>query len=114
MWRREAENIPVDPEDIRIENKGRVKRSDTSKREESLRSKSIKEEDKDRKDIRDASVGAPDTKESGCQTRESLFQVEPAPSSDGKSTLVILTKQKYLLQIHLNQTLIRLMKTFSN
>ncbi|XP_073962652.1 neuropilin and tolloid-like isoform X2 [Choristoneura fumiferana] len=86
MWRREAESIPVDPEDIRIENKGRMKRSDTSKREESLRSKSAKEEDKEKRDIRDASVGAPDTKESGCQTRESLFQVEPAQSSDGSGT----------------------------
>jgi hypothetical protein len=46
------------------------------------RSKGTKEEEK--KENRDASVGAPDTKESGCQTRESLFQVDTAPSSDGK------------------------------
>lgn len=36
------------------------------------------------REIRDASVGAPDTKESGCQTRESLFQTDPTVSSDGE------------------------------
>ncbi|XP_063629161.1 neuropilin and tolloid-like protein 2 [Cydia splendana] len=78
------ESVPVPAEDIRIEYKGRPRRSDTSKKEESLRSKGSKEEA--RKEIRDASVGAPDTKESGCQTRESLFQVDTAPSSDGTNS----------------------------
>ncbi|XP_063388291.1 neuropilin and tolloid-like protein 2 [Cydia fagiglandana] len=78
------ESGPVPAEDVRIEYKGRPRRSDTSKREESLRSKGSKEEA--RKEIRDASVGAPDTKESGCQTRESLFQVDTAPSSDGTNS----------------------------
>lgn len=56
-----------------------------SKREESIRSKKETKdiEERERKEIRDVSVGAPDTKESGCQTRESLFQTETAPSSDG-------------------------------
>ncbi|XP_048000820.1 neuropilin and tolloid-like protein 2 [Leguminivora glycinivorella] len=78
------ESIPVPEDDIRIEYKGRPRRSDTSKKEESLRSKGSKEEE--RKEIRDVSVGAPDTKESGCQTRESLFQVDTAPSSDGTNS----------------------------
>ncbi|XP_063542745.1 uncharacterized protein LOC134751291 [Cydia strobilella] len=78
------ESVPVPAEDIRIEYKGRPRRSDTSKKEESLRSKGSKEEE--RKENRDVSVGAPDTKESGCQTRESLFQVDTAPSSDGTNS----------------------------
>lgn len=41
----------------------------------------IDEDTRDRKEIKDVSVGAPDTKESGCQTRESLF--DPA-SPDGE------------------------------
>ncbi|XP_061724295.1 uncharacterized protein LOC133530402 [Cydia pomonella] len=78
------ESVPVPTEEIRIEYKGRPRRSDTSKKEESLRSKGSKEEE--RKEIRDVSVGAPDTKESGCQTRESLFQMDTAPSSDGTNS----------------------------
>lgn len=77
--------MPIEAEDIRIERNGRTRRSDLSRKEESMRSR-IKESDdnRERKEIRDVSVGAPDTKESGCQTRESLFQTDPPPSSDGK------------------------------
>ncbi|KOB65391.1 Uncharacterized protein OBRU01_22817, partial [Operophtera brumata] len=80
VWRREVDT-QIQPEDILIERNGRTRRRDMSKKEESIRSKRESEE---RKDIRDVSVGAPDTKESGCQTRESLFQTDPPPSSDGK------------------------------
>lgn len=79
-WRREVNSVP-DSEDVRIERNGRTRRSDLSKKEESIRTK---HESVERKQIRDVSVGAPDTKESGCQTRESLFQTDPAISSDGK------------------------------
>ncbi|KAJ0171341.1 hypothetical protein K1T71_012891 [Dendrolimus kikuchii] len=86
-WRREVESIQIDPEDIRIERNGRTRRSDLSKKEESIRSKRKEsQESREKKEIRDVSVGAPDTKESGCQTRESLFQTEPPPSSDGSGS----------------------------
>lgn len=75
-------NTQIEPEDILIERNGRTRRRDTSKKEESIRSQRNSEE---RKEIRDVSVGAPDTKESSCQTRESLFQTDPPQSSDGKS-----------------------------
>lgn len=78
-WRREVESIPVEQENVRIERNGRSRRSE-SKKEESIKSK---KESVEKKQIRDVSVGAPDTKESGCQTRESLFQTDPAISSDG-------------------------------
>lgn len=86
-WRREVDSVPVEAEDIRIERNGRTRRSDLSRKEESLRSRT-KETDgsREKKEIRDVSVGAPDTKESGCQTRESLFQTDPPPSSDGSGT----------------------------
>lgn len=85
-WQRNVESTPVEAQDIKIERNGRSRRSDMSKREESVRSKkeSKHSEEKERKEIRDVCVGAPDTKESGCQTRESLFQTDTAPSSDGK------------------------------
>ncbi|XP_050673102.1 neuropilin and tolloid-like protein 1 [Leptidea sinapis] len=79
-WRREVEAVH-DVEDVKIERNGK-RRSEVSRREESIRSKKREE----KKEIRDVSVGAPDTKESGCQTRESLFQTEVAPSSDGSGT----------------------------
>ncbi|XP_052744075.1 uncharacterized protein LOC112042994 [Bicyclus anynana] len=82
-WRREVEDIPK-TEDVRIERNGRTRRSDLSKKEESIRRK--ESEEKKVREIRDVSVGAPDTKESGCQTRESLFQTDPAVSSDGSGT----------------------------
>nr|XP_026499988.1 uncharacterized protein LOC113403619 [Vanessa tameamea] len=82
-WRREVNTVPVETEDVRIERNGRPKKSDMSKKEESIRSK---RESSEKKQIRDVSVGAPDTKESGCQTRESLFQADPAISSDGSGT----------------------------
>ncbi|CAH0403178.1 unnamed protein product [Chilo suppressalis] len=86
-WNRDANTGPVVTENVRIEHNGRPRKSDTSKREESLRSKTKENEEiKERKEIRDVSVGAPDTKESGCQTRESLFQTETAPSSDGSGS----------------------------
>ncbi|OWR41125.1 hypothetical protein KGM_214928 [Danaus plexippus plexippus] len=81
-WRREVESIPVEQENVRIERNGRSRRSE-SKKEESIKSK---KESVEKKQIRDVSVGAPDTKESGCQTRESLFQTDPAISSDGSGT----------------------------
>lgn len=84
-WRREVDSMPVEAEDIRIERNGRTRRSDMSKKEESIRSRTKETDDsRGKKEIRDVSVGAPDTKESGCQTRESLFQTDPPPSSDGK------------------------------
>ncbi|CAG9131171.1 unnamed protein product [Plutella xylostella] len=85
-WRREIESTPPDTEQVRIERNGRSRRSDLSRKEQSVRkdSRSVKErideDTRDRKEIKDVSVGAPDTKESGCQTRESLF--DPA-SPDG-------------------------------
>ncbi|XP_034826329.1 uncharacterized protein [Maniola hyperantus] len=82
-WRREVNDVPK-TEDVRIERNGRTRRSDLSKKEESLRKK--ESEEKKVREIRDASVGAPDTKESGCQTRESLFQTDPTVSSDGSNT----------------------------
>lgn len=65
-----------------------------SKREESIRSKKEAKdsEEKEKKEIRDVSVGAPDTKESGCQTRESLFQTDTAPSSDGEYDVLLFQK----------------------
>lgn len=92
-WRREVNSVPVETEDVRIERNGRTRRNDISKREESLRSK---RESSEKKQIRDVSVGAPDTKESGCQTRESLFQTEPAVSSDGK-ILIVFYYRVYLI-----------------
>ncbi|CAB3232449.1 unnamed protein product, partial [Arctia plantaginis] len=86
-WRREVDSMPTEVEDIRIERNGRTRRSDLSKKEESIRHKTKEsDENRERKEIRDVSVGAPDTKESGCQTRESLFQTDPPPSSDGSGT----------------------------
>lgn len=84
-WQRNVESAPIEAQDIKIERNGRSRRSDMSKREESIRSKRETKdiEERERKEIRDVSVGAPDTKESGCQTRESLFQTDTAPSSDG-------------------------------
>ncbi|XP_028172948.1 neuropilin and tolloid-like protein 1 isoform X1 [Ostrinia furnacalis] len=88
-WRRSVDQVPVITENVRIEHNGRTRRSDTSKKEESVR-RSVRESEeskaRERKEIRDVSVGAPDTKESGCQTRESLFQTETAPSSDGSGS----------------------------
>ncbi|CAH0717621.1 unnamed protein product, partial [Brenthis ino] len=81
-WRRDVNSVP-DSEDVRIERNGRTRRSDLSKKEELMRAKT---ESVEKKQIRDVSVGAPDTKESGCQTRESLFQTDPAISSDGSGT----------------------------
>ena len=80
--------MPIE-EDVHIERNGRTRKSDLSKKEETMRSRTKDSEDvRDKRDhkreIRDVSVGAPDTKESGCQTRESLFQTDPPPSSDGK------------------------------
>lgn len=73
-----------------------------SKREESIRSKKESKDikERERKEIRDVSVGAPDTKESGCQTRESLFQADTAPSSDGEFNVQIF----YLLYFIILQT----------
>ncbi|GBP49802.1 Neuropilin and tolloid-like protein 2 [Eumeta japonica] len=86
IWRRDVESLPIDPEEVRIERNGRTRKKDISKKEESMRkdSRTAKEseEERERKEIRDVSVGAPDTKESGCQTRESLFQAGTAASSD--------------------------------
>ncbi|XP_045505599.1 neuropilin and tolloid-like protein 1 [Colias croceus] len=78
-WRREVETVHED--DVKIERNAKRK-SDISKKEESMRRKETEE----KKEIRDVSVGAPDTKESGCQTRESLFQTDPTISSDGSGT----------------------------
>ncbi|CAK1590842.1 unnamed protein product [Parnassius mnemosyne] len=80
-WRKDS--VPAKTEEVRIERNGKSRRSDISKKEESIKSK--KKESEERKEIRDVSVGAPDTKESGCQTRESLFQEAP-PSTDGSGT----------------------------
>ncbi|XP_013137871.1 PREDICTED: uncharacterized protein LOC106102829 isoform X2 [Papilio polytes] len=80
IWRKDVPNVPIQTEDVHIERNGRSRRSDLSRKEESIRSRT--RESEERKEIRDVSVGAPDTKESGCQTRESLFQDAP-PSSDG-------------------------------
>ncbi|CAH2097382.1 unnamed protein product [Euphydryas editha] len=102
-WRREVNSVPVETENVRIERNGRTRRNDMSKREESIRSK---KESSEKKQIRDVSVGAPDTKESGCQTRESLFQTDPAISSDGKiftmfyKSKVIFLELKNLLSSH--------------
>ncbi|XP_047035217.1 uncharacterized protein LOC124641232 [Helicoverpa zea] len=93
IWRREVDSMPIE-EDIRIERNGRTRRSDLSKKEESMRSRTKESDDsrekkelkEHKREIRDVSVGAPDTKESGCQTRESLFQTDPPPSSDGSGT----------------------------
>lgn len=85
IWRRDAEAVPIETDEIRIEN-GRNRKSDISRKEDSIRRRRDKRESiddvREKKEIKDASVGAPDTKESGCQTRESLFQTGPA-SSDG-------------------------------
>lgn len=75
--------MPIE-EEVRIERNGRTRKSDLSKKEESMRSRTKESEDRERKENRDVSCGAPDTKESGCQTRESLFQTDPPPSSDGE------------------------------
>ncbi|XP_013137870.1 PREDICTED: uncharacterized protein LOC106102829 isoform X1 [Papilio polytes] len=83
IWRKDVPNVPIQTEDVHIERNGRSRRSDLSRKEESIRSRT--RESEERKEIRDVSVGAPDTKESGCQTRESLFQDAP-PSSDGSGT----------------------------
>ncbi|KOB52384.1 Uncharacterized protein OBRU01_25986, partial [Operophtera brumata] len=64
VWRREVDT-QIQPEDILIERNGRTRRRDMSKKEESIRSKRESEE---RKDIRDVSVGAPDTKDRGFST----------------------------------------------
>lgn len=88
-WRRDVESIPIDPDEIKIEQNGRNRRSDLSRKEESIKRDSRREkresggEVRQKKEIRDASVCVPDTKESGCQTRESLFQTGPG-SSDGE------------------------------
>ncbi|XP_026728615.1 neuropilin and tolloid-like protein 2 [Trichoplusia ni] len=85
-WRREVESMPIE-EDVRIERNGRTRKSDLSRKEESMRSRTrVSEECREKREIRDVSVGAPDTKESGCQTRESLFQTDPPASSDGSGT----------------------------
>lgn len=94
-WQRHVESAPIEAQDIKIERNGRSRRSDISKREESIRSKKEKrntEEREKKKEIRDVSVGAPDTKESGCQTRESLFQTDTAPSSDGEFDILLHLK----------------------
>lgn len=77
--------MPIETENVRIEQNGGNRRSDISKKEQSMRRGSKRERDqvKEKKEIRDVSVGAPDTKESSCQTRESLFQAGTA-SSEGK------------------------------
>lgn len=83
--------MPIE-EDVSIERNGRARKSDFSRKEESMRSRTKESEDsrekkemkEHKREIRDVSVGAPDTKESGCQTRESLFQADAPPSSDGK------------------------------
>ncbi|XP_059055797.1 neuropilin and tolloid-like protein 1 [Achroia grisella] len=85
-WRRDVDRVPIEVEDIRIERNGRTRRSDFSKREESMRSKSRDSKEREKKEIRDVSVGAPDTKESSCQTRESLFQTDPPASSEGSGS----------------------------
>ncbi|XP_052759575.1 neuropilin and tolloid-like protein 1 [Galleria mellonella] len=85
-WRREVDRVPIEVEDIRIERNGRTRRSDISKREESIKSKSRESKEREKKEIRDVSVGAPDTKESSCQTRESLFQTDAPPSSEGSGS----------------------------
>ncbi|XP_060807269.1 neuropilin and tolloid-like protein 2 [Amyelois transitella] len=87
-WRRDVNSVP-DADNVKVERNGRTRRSDFSKKEESIRKRDSEErrdERKDKREIRDASVGAPDTKESGCQTRESLFQTDPPPSSDGSGS----------------------------
>ncbi|XP_053618177.1 uncharacterized protein LOC128679766 [Plodia interpunctella] len=83
-WRREVDDAP-ETENVRVERNGRTRRSVMSKKEGSM-SKRDSEERREKKEIRDVSVGAPDTKESGCQTRESLFQSDPVPSSDGSGS----------------------------
>ncbi|KPJ20481.1 Neuropilin and tolloid-like protein 2 [Papilio machaon] len=83
IWRKDVSSVPIQTEDVHIERNGRSRRSDLSRKEESIRSRT--RESEERKEIRDVSVGAPDTKESGCQTRESLFQDAPL-SSDGSGT----------------------------
>ncbi|KAJ2938896.1 hypothetical protein O0L34_g17706 [Tuta absoluta] len=80
-WRTEVGVVP-EPLEKKVERNGRTRRSDVSKKEESVRKVSVEE----KKEIRDAAVGAPDTKESGCQTRESLFETATAPSSDGSNS----------------------------
>ncbi|CAH1640823.1 unnamed protein product [Spodoptera littoralis] len=93
IWRREVDSMPIE-EDVSIERNGRARKSDFSRKEESMRSRTKESEDtrekkemkEHKREIRDVSVGAPDTKESGCQTRESLFQTDPPPSSDGSGT----------------------------
>ncbi|KAJ8710367.1 hypothetical protein PYW07_009733 [Mythimna separata] len=92
IWRREVNSMPIE-EDVSIERNGRTRKSHISRKEESMRSRTKESEDvkekkekEHKREIRDVSVGAPDTKESGCQTRESLFQTDPPPSSDGSGT----------------------------
>lgn len=91
-WQRNVERAPIEAQDIKIERNGRSRRSDMSKREESIKRKKEPKniQERERKEIRDVSVGAPDTKESGCQTRESLFQTDTAPSSDGEFNVLLL------------------------
>lgn len=87
QWRREVDNVPKETVNIRMERNGRTRRNDPSKSEGSMRSV-VKESEnlevREMKELRDASVGTLDTKESGCQTRDSLFQTDPPPSSNGK------------------------------
>ncbi|XP_039749398.1 uncharacterized protein LOC120626131 [Pararge aegeria] len=51
-----------------------------------LPKKKRREERKEINTSRDVSVGVPDTKQSGCQTRDSLFQTDPIMKSDGFGT----------------------------
>lgn len=74
--------------DIKIEQneKRRIKEDqEYLRRKEELNRRKESEERKQISEFRDASVGVPDIKQSGCQTRDSLFQTEPIrPSLDGK------------------------------
>ncbi|KAJ8710371.1 hypothetical protein PYW07_009737 [Mythimna separata] len=93
IWRREVNSIPIE-EDENIERNGRTKKSDFSKKEESMRSRTKesgdvkeKKEKEHKRELTDTSVGTADTTaESGCQTRDSLFQTDPLRSSDGSGT----------------------------
>ncbi|KAJ8710535.1 hypothetical protein PYW08_009050 [Mythimna loreyi] len=93
IWRREIDAMLKD-EDISIEqNERKRKKSDFSKKEESMRSRTKengdakeKKEKEQKKELKDVSVGVADTTESGCQTRDSLFQTDPPPSSEGSAT----------------------------
>ncbi|XP_045761855.1 uncharacterized protein LOC123865066 isoform X2 [Maniola jurtina] len=87
-----------DEEDVKKERKEKkrikVKQENLRKKEDLIKKKEGEERNQI-SEAREMSVSVPDTKQSGCQTRESLFETDPVISSNGSGSAHIRSLNKF-------------------